>query len=231
MNTSQTKPPGYDSKPFSYFEYSRPEMQAFIPAGCKRVLDVGCGQGNFGEQLKQSRGLEVWGLEPVAAAAAQAVTKLDRVLEGIFDEGADLPTASFDAIIFNDVLEHLMDPGAALRLCHKLLTPGGAVVASIPNIRYFLTQWEVLVKKQWRYEDSGILDRTHLRFFTQPTMLALFTECGYEVEKITGINAFTGGTSRKWLAYRILNGLTLNSMADMKFLQFAVVARRKNGGR
>jgi len=225
MKTNPTKPPGYESKPANYFEYSRPEMLPFIPSNCKRVLDVGCGKGHFGETLKRSRSIEVWGIEPVATAAAEAATKLDHVIEGVFTSEADLPLESFDGIVFNDVLEHLFDPAAALKLAQKLLRPGGVVVASIPNIRHFLALWELIVRKDWRYTDSGILDRTHLRFFTQKSILTLFADCDFKVERIEGISPFWGGTSRKWLPYKILNALTFNAIADMKYLQFAVVAQ------
>src|ERR1017187_4081739 len=109
MKTNSAKPPGYESKPASYFEQARADMLPFVPPDAKRALDVGCGRGNFGELLKSQRKLEVWGLEPVAAPAAEAATKLDRVIEGIFTPEADLPLASFDAVFFNDVLEHRLE--------------------------------------------------------------------------------------------------------------------------
>ena len=225
MNASPTKPPGYETKSADYFEQARAEMLPFVPAGCQRVLDVGCGKGHFGALLKQSRPVEVWGLEPVASAAAEAATKLDRAIEGIFTPDADLPAAGFDAIIFNDVLEHVPDPSAALRLTRKFLRPGGVVVASIPNIRYFPTQWEIVVYGDWQYRDCGILDRTHLSFFTQKSILRLFAECEFKVEKIEGIKSCAGGTARKWMLFKILNALTLKAIDDMKHLQFAVVAK------
>jgi 2-polyprenyl-3-methyl-5-hydroxy-6-metoxy-1,4-benzoquinol methylase len=225
MKTSATKPPGYDAKPGFYFEQARAEMLPFVPADCKRVLDVGCSQGNFGKTLKQSRQVEIWGIEPVASAAALAATKLDRVIEGIFDADSDLPPNYFDAVIFNDVLEHLLEPDAALRVARKLLTANGVIVASIPNIRHFPTLWELVVRAEWRYGDCGILDRTHLRFFTRNSILAMFGECGFTVEKIEGINPQIGGSTRKWLVHKIVNGLTLNAVEDMKYLQFAVVAK------
>jgi 2-polyprenyl-3-methyl-5-hydroxy-6-metoxy-1,4-benzoquinol methylase len=228
MNGNPTKPPGYDTKPASYFEQSRPEMLPFVPSDCKRVLDVGCGRGNFGQALKQERKIEVWGLEPVAAAAAEAATKLDRVIEGIFTPDANLPPANFDVITFNDVLEHLLDPAEALQFAGKLLKPSGAIVASIPNFRHFPAMWDIVVRGEWRYRDSGIFDRTHLRFFTRKSILALFADCNFSVEKIEGLNAYWGdGTdsSPRWRNFKIINGLTLNAIEDMKYLQFAVVAR------
>lgn len=228
LKTNPTKPPGYESKPADYFEQSRPEMLRFVPPGCQRVLDVGCSQGNFGAMLKQTRQIEVWGIEPVATAAAEAAAKLDHVIEGVFAPETDLPPASFDAIFFNDVLEHLFDPAAAIQLSRKLLKPGGAIVTSIPNIRHFPTSWELVVKGQWTYTDWGILDRTHLRFFTKKSIRELFAGCDFKVEQMAGINPCSGGTPRKWRAFKIINGLTLNAIEDMKYLQFAVVARPFN---
>ena len=224
MKTNPAKPPGYESKPASYFEQARADMLPFVPPDAKRVLDVGCGRGNFGELLKSRRKLEVWGIEPVAAPATEAATKLDRVIEGIFAPEADLPPASFDAIFFNNVLEHLFDPAAALRLAHSLLNANGVGVASIPNIRQFSTLWEIVVQGEWRYADSGIMDRTHLRFFTKKSIATMFAEGGFKLDKLEGINPNSGGTPRKWLAFKILNGLTFKAIEDMRFTQFAVVA-------
>lgn len=225
MKADPLTPPGYDLKPSDYFEYARPEMLPFVPPECRRALDVGCGQGNFGELLKKNRPVEVWGIEPVAAAVAKAAPKLDHVIEGIFAPEADLPRESFDAVIFNDVLEHLMDPAAALRLAAELLKPGGVVIASIPNIRQFLVLYDLVVRKEWRYCERGILDRTHLRFFTKQSMLALFADGEFKVERIEGIHPYMSRTARKWLVFEILNALTFNAMEDMKYQQFAVVAR------
>ena len=229
MNPQPAKPPGYESKPEVYFDQARSEMLAFLPPGCQRVLDVGCGRGSFGALLKKNRAVEVWGIEPVAAAAAAAATKLDRVVEGIFTPETDLSAAHFDAIFFNDVLEHLMNPAEALQVAAKLLKPGGVVIASIPNIRHFQAQWEIVVRGEWRYRDCGIFDRTHLRFFTRKSILALFADSGFAVEKIEGINSFWSDASNprppRWRHFQIINALTFGAIADMKYLQFAVVAR------
>jgi 2-polyprenyl-3-methyl-5-hydroxy-6-metoxy-1,4-benzoquinol methylase len=227
MNSNATKPPGYETKNSSYFEQIRSEMLPFVPPECRRLLDVGCGDGNFGELLKQTRSLEVWGIEPVTAAAASAATKLDRVIEGTFSSELDLPSNHFDAIVFNDVLEHLFDPTAALRLARTLLRPGGAIIASIPNIRHFPTLWEVIVHGEWRYQDYGILDRTHLRFFTKKSIIALLTDCELTVARIEGINPNYGGSRGKWRCFRMIKFLTFDSIEDMQYLQFAVVAKTR----
>jgi len=223
-------PPGYETKPSGYFDQARLEMRRFLPTGCQRVLDVGCGRGNFGASLKQSGVREVWGVEPVPAAAAEAATKLDRVFAGLFMPEAGLPAAYFDAVFFNDVLEHVPDPGAALQLTRTLLAPGGVVVASIPNIRHFPTLWEIVVKGDWRYAECGILDRTHISFFTRQSIARLFAEAGFTLDTLEGINPNANGTAKKWRAFQLLNALTFGKIRDMKFLQFAVVARASTTG-
>ena len=218
----------YETKATEYFGYPRPEMVPFLPADCRRVLDVGCADGTFGEALKKTRGIEVWGVEPTKSAAAKAKAKLDRVVEGLFDPGMDLPAGSFDCILFNDVLEHMLAPELALRYARQLLMPGGVVVASIPNIRSFPTLWRLVFHARWEYQDAGVLDRTHLRFFTESSIVDMFEREGFTLEKVSGINAFTGIPNVRrplWLLYRLANALFLSKFDDMKFQQFAVVAR------
>jgi 2-polyprenyl-3-methyl-5-hydroxy-6-metoxy-1,4-benzoquinol methylase len=218
----------YETKASEYFGYPRPEMVPFVPVDCRRVLDVGCADGTFGEALKKTRGIEVWGVEPTKSAAATAKSKLDRVVEGMFDPRMDLPAGSFDCILFNDVLEHMLAPESALRYARSLLSPGGVVVASIPNIRSFPTIWQLMVHARWEYQDAGVLDRTHLRFFTKSSVVDMFEREGFALERISGINAYAGIPNvrwRLWLLYKLMNVLSLGALGDMKFQQFAVVAR------
>jgi 2-polyprenyl-3-methyl-5-hydroxy-6-metoxy-1,4-benzoquinol methylase len=218
----------YETKASEYFGYPRPEMVPFVPVDCRRVLDVGCADGTFGDALKKTRGIEVWGVEPTKSAAATAKSKLDRVVEGMFDPRMDLPAGSFDCILFNDVLEHMLAPESALRYARGLLSPGGVVVASIPNIRSFPTIWQLMVHARWEYQDAGVLDRTHLRFFTKSSIVDMFEREGFALERISGINAYAGIPNvrwRLWLLYKLMNVLSLGALGDMKFQQFAVVAR------
>jgi 2-polyprenyl-3-methyl-5-hydroxy-6-metoxy-1,4-benzoquinol methylase len=222
------KPAGYETKPEYYFQQTRPEMLPFIPANCKRILDVGCGSGGFGQTLKKTRTVEVWGIEPVAKFAAEAASRLDRVIEAPFSRELDFRGMTFDCIIFNDVLEHLLDPAEALSVAKQLLSSGGQIVASIPNIRHFPTIWDLVVRGQWVYRDSGILDQTHLRFFTRKSIEPLFTECGLVVERLQGINRYCtlhNDAPAPWRAFKILNLMSLSCLDDMSYLQFAVAAR------
>jgi SAM-dependent methyltransferase len=217
----------YAEKQADYFEYQRPEMFQLLPVLAKRVLDIGCGSGVFGQSLKKHFGCEVWGVEPDRKSFEKAVPRLDHVVHGYFDDKLELPAGYFDCIFFNDVLEHMIDPAFALGLAKKLLSPRGKIIASIPNIAHFPTVWRLAMRGQWKYTERGILDRTHLRFFTRQSISALFTEAGFAVEHLDGINEYAWnetGDARIWKIYRILSLLPNRSIREMRYLQYAVIA-------
>lgn len=195
---------------------TRPDMVPFVPPR-GRLLDVGCASGGFAWALRQAGFAgELWGLEPTKAAAVEAQDQFDHVIHGLFPE--DGPSGErFDTIVFNDVLEHLVDPWEALRATPQFLAPGGVVVASIPNIRYWPVLKELVLRGQWTYTDSGTLDRTHLRFFTRATVAELFESSGFRVEQVAPTNVLR---AKRWRA-RYVNRLPV----DMRALQYAVVAR------
>jgi len=160
----------------------------FIEAGTDigkraRILEVGCASGYFGLVLKDA-GHTVWGVEISEKAAAIAQTRLDHVHIGGIDSFLDSTSAqeqSFDFIIFGDVLEHLANPADILRRCRNILAPGGRVIASIPNVAHLAIRL-MLLEGRWEYSKLGILDDTHLRFFTRASLIHLFSEAGFEVE-------------------------------------------------
>jgi SAM-dependent methyltransferase len=213
----------YKQKPARYYAESRPEMLPYIPASARVILDVGCSTGLFGAAIKERQTCEVWGVEMFAEAAAAAHERLDRVIHSAFSEELDLPSAHFDCIIFNDCLEHLAVPEEALRLARTLLRNDGVIVSSIPNMRYFPVMRDLLCRARWEYADSGVLDRTHLRFFTVTSIPGTFQRAGLQVERLEGINAFLWGGGAR---FRILNSILLGAIDDMRFQQFAVVATR-----
>ena len=205
----------------AYFQQRRPEMLKFVPKSAVRILDVGCGAGDFAEMLKVERKAEVWGIELIPVAAQKAARKLDRVFTGnIEDDEMALPDEYFDCIICNDVLEHMVDPWRVLRRLRPKLSKKGAIVASIPNIRFYLVMKELLLLKEWEYKDQGVLDRTHLRFFTIKSIRSMFDGSGYRVEVLEGINKY-----RFSWKFRLINKIFFGSLDDMFYEQFACVAR------
>lgn len=170
-----------------YPDSPRPEVAEFVPATTKRLLDVGCFQGAFGARLVE-RGIEVWGVEVDEFAARVASTRLTRVLVGAYP--AVLPAGeTFDCIIFNDVLEHIVDPQRVLAVARSHLTERGCVIASLPNVRNISVIAPLVLYGRWDYADAGLLDRTHVRWFTKSTMRELFEGAGYRVERQVPINA------------------------------------------
>lgn len=207
----------------NYYSYERKEIHSFIPSGIKRTLDVGCASGAFSANLKENLNIEAWGIEMVADVAEIAKNKLDRVLIGTFDEVQnELPEKYFDCIFFNDVLEHMPDPESCLRDIQRHLAPNGHIIASIPNMRYIKVLLDLIFKKDWEYKDSGIMDRTHLRFFTKKSMIRMFDKCGYNIKQIKGIHKIS-----PYSLTSIINFLMFNKMDDVKYIQFVVVASPK----
>lgn len=201
-----------------YYQNDRGDMLPVLPNFYSRVLEVGCGEGNFRENLSLKH--EYWGIEPVKSACMNAVKKLDRALNGTYEETCDqVPDHSFDLIICNDVIEHMDDYNRFLQSIKSKMKSGGCLVASIPNVRYLGNLSELLIRKDWQYKDEGILDRTHLRFFTQKSIYRMLAANGYEVEQFIGINPYWNNSRiRHYLAQVAI--LLLGE--DTRFLQFAV---------
>lgn len=201
-----------------YYEQPRWELQAFIPSAHRRVLEVGCASGQFSALL--GRDAEVWGVEMHEPAAAIARTKLFRVHVGSFDAVApQLPDAYFDLVVCNDVIEHMADDEGFLRRVQSKMAPGAHLMGSIPNMRHWRDLKKLIFRRQWEYADSGVLDRTHLRFYTVDSFRRTLERCGYKVERLEGINRTTGrGTV---LALKLLG---LGAFTDTAYMQYAFVA-------
>src|SRR5215813_15051661 len=157
-----------------YYDRARPEILEVVPTDATRILDVGCGSGWLGQQVKLRQGATVYGIEVVREAAERAAKRLDRVWNAPVETAlAEIPETFFDCIVTADILEHLVDPWTILAQLGKRLVPGSHLVASIPNVGH----WEVvrdLIEGRWQYTSEGLLDRTHLRFFTRRSVPELF---------------------------------------------------------
>ena len=183
-NNDEREPVPMNDKSDSYYENVRNDLIPLISMDAKCVLEVGCAAGMTGQELKKRSGVFVAGIELNAKAAEVARTVLDDVVQGSIED-MDLPYSdgSFDCILFADVLEHLVDPLSALLKVRRLLKKDGTVVASIPNVQFHGVIHK-LIEGNWTYEKEGILDETHLRFFTYKEIGKLFNQAGYSIDAV-----------------------------------------------
>jgi GT2 family glycosyltransferase/ubiquinone/menaquinone biosynthesis C-methylase UbiE len=204
---------------FSYYTFPRERLFEQIPASAGRVLEVGCGAGVLGERLKASgKAAHVTGIELSSHAAALARSRLDEVRIGDVES---MPLEEwrgrFDTLVVADVLEHLRDPWAALFRLRDCLKDGGTVVASIPNISHYKIIKKLLFT-DWRYEPGGILDHTHLRFFTRGSIEDLFRNAGFEILRVE-----REGRERWWSR---LFGALSRRVRDFTAVQYYITARK-----
>ncbi len=170
----------------SYYELFRAEIFNLVPKSTKKFLDIGCGFGSLGAQVKEAYGSNTLGIE----FNSDADTYLSRRLDKHFI--ADIETfdfskldSDFDCIVLADILEHLVDPWVTLSRVKSHLAASGIMIISIPNIRNLNVIGALIMKGEWSYQDSGILDRTHLRFFTRKSMISMFNNLNLEIVKQT----------------------------------------------
>ncbi len=166
-------------------QLNRPLLE-FIDGAPKCALDLGCAMGHFGAELKERfPGVEVIGIDANRAAAAVAATRIDRVICDRLDnlDFAAHGLGNVDAIIAADILEHVPNPWRLLERLRSVLAPDGQLLASIPNVRNLVLLSELVQDGRWSYRPEGLLDITHLRFFTLFEMRRMFEDTGYRTEK------------------------------------------------
>ncbi|MER8701684.1 class I SAM-dependent methyltransferase [Mesorhizobium sp. M1273] len=217
-----------------YQNYGNELVLSLVPTVAKRILDVGCGAGDNGRRLREiRRDIDVFGITHSVEEAAMAAPFLSgvEVLDVEFDSLLPLGTG-FDVIIFSHVLEHLRDPVAVLRRFLPLLTEQGFVVIAVPNTLEWRTRFAFL-RGRFQYGDRGILDRTHLRFFTYATAVAELIEPVRELELLQsrGRGSAPLGPFRNRFLARPLRAL-IDDLAVRKFpnlfaREIALVAKRR----
>ena len=171
----------------TYHQNPRTEIASFIAEPPGTVLDIGCGGGATGRLIKEKfPGTRVIGIEINPRAAEFARQYLDQVICAAIDDvdlAAEAPGAAISTVLLLDVLEHLYDPWRALSRIRSWLAPGTRVLASVPNIRN-LAVLDELAGGRFQYAENGVLDVTHVRFFTKDELRRMFEETGYRVNKL-----------------------------------------------
>jgi SAM-dependent methyltransferase len=233
--------------PEDYYDHARLALLDLFPRPPTRLLDVGCGSGATGAAAKTRwPGAETIGIEIVPEAAQRATARLDRVVAGSA-EALDLAAAGIsgvDGVILADVLEHLVDPWRFLERLRAVLDPSAMVVASIPNIAN-LWLLDELAAGRFAYTADGLLDRTHLRFFTRQSIAALFDGAGYDIERWERITdgRVDDATRRRILGVMLpvplagrvagervtVRGVDDEAYHDLRTIQFTLVARPRTG--
>jgi 2-polyprenyl-3-methyl-5-hydroxy-6-metoxy-1,4-benzoquinol methylase len=182
---------GYADKLEQYFIGERRDIVDRLPEDrvCS-VLEIGCGDGSTGALARKMGKCDRYvGVELMSGPAEVARTRLDTVyIADIEQFELPDPPASYDVLIASEVLEHLVDPWRVLSRLRTALKPGALVFASSPNIAHHSTI-HMLLRGDWKLEDSGRMDRTHLRWFTPRTYEEMFQKCGYEVVSIESVAA------------------------------------------
>ena len=164
-----------------YYAFSRREIAPLLPARAERVLEIGCSSGGTLAWLKQkwpaAQTVGVDGYEPIRETLAK---NADSAI--IHDLEQPLPDLGrFDLILALDILEHLRNPVDTLRDLVTRLGPGGRVIVSVPNVAHHSILRDLLLRRRFDYQEAGILDRTHLRFFTESSAVGLMNEAGLKV--------------------------------------------------
>lgn len=165
-----------------YYNIEKSRMVPFIPDGDNVILDIGCATGRLGRKLRDlHKANELIGVEIFSPAADEAAKFYDKVYRGDI-ESLTLPYKEyFDFVICGDILEHLRDPWTLLDRIHGWLKSDGIFISSIPNIRNWRVIRDLMLCGKWDYVEAGILDNTHLRFFTKSTFLKMQTKAKFEI--------------------------------------------------
>lgn len=198
-----------------YFVEFREEILPLLPVGpIDRALDLGCGSGETSGFLKESGRFKwVCGVEGSPEAAEVARKRIDQVLIGDIEK-IEYPFAkeSFDVILALDILEHLVDPWTLLKTLKQLLKPDGRLIVSLPNVRHCSVLVPLIFFGDWRYSQEGLLDSTHIRFFTKKTAQRMFLNEGFQIEKMDQ----TGG---KRSLSGLINRLTFGILKEFFIFQ------------
>ena len=180
----------YNSKNKNYYKNVRVEIMPLLPEKINRIFEIGCGTGETLSYIKSVKHAK-WagGIELTKTTEKIKENKnIDLIIYGdIENKILPLKKASLDIILCLDVLEHLNNPWLVLKKLKLYLKKDGVIICSIPNVRNYKVLLPLMFLGNWNYSENGILDKTHLRFFTKKTSIKLIEESGFKVNSITSL--------------------------------------------
>lgn len=203
----------------------RHDLLSLVPQSPRRVLSLGCGTGDTELRLQQ-QGAEVTGIDVSAEAIAIASQRLTRaiVADVESDPLPDLQPHSFDVVLCGDVLEHLRFPEHVLDRLRAWLTEDGTFVVAVPNATHHSVLRQLVLHRDWKYENAGLFDRGHYRLFTKKSLLRLLDERGFRVEAVTFLRPLSGRL--KWIWWLLRPLAWLFPALDEYFVQTWTVRAR-----
>jgi SAM-dependent methyltransferase len=203
-----------------YYALVRKEVETVLPDRVGSVLEIGCGAGATMAWIRTIRPVDyAVGAEIVPHMAERARHVFDDVIVGDIEAQPLPPQEKFDTVIALDVLEHLADPWGMVRKLSQLLKENGVFVASVPNVGHWSVIFPLFFRGRWEYQDEGLLDRTHLRFFDEPRARALFEGAGFRIEKLDYVKNCPGRTpGQRWRVQKYLGPLLPHHWFNFQFL-------------
>ena len=206
----------YRNKQADYFSLEREIFKNAITGSGLVILDIGCGTGVLGKYFMSHQQCKVYGIEINSEAYEIAKDNLVEVIRANV-ETLDLPYKSdmFDIVIMGDVLEHLVNPIGAISKLMRVLKPGGKILITVPNVRHWKVIFRLLCRDEWKYMPWGILDYTHLRFFTKSSIIGMMNENGFNVTKADWV---IQKPSKSSLINKVTFGLFSGLLASHTFL-------------
>ena len=211
---------GYSAKPEGYFGHTRTEVLRLLPQKVGRIVDIGGGSGATLSLIKQNfPDVVTICMDHHAASVATARQRGHIGIVCDVESGIPDEIGECDAVLCLDVLEHLIDPWKVLRNLYLHMKPAARIVLSVPNVRYLPVSAGLLFKGRWELTSEGVLDSTHLRFFTRSSALAMLRNAGFELIRI---EAKLGPVRRGVIA----DTLTLGLLRDLFSIQFLLVGTR-----
>ena len=208
-------------------------MVGFLPSSYSTIIEIGCGEGIFLNNLKTK--CEVWGVEPNESAANLALKNMQNILIGKYSEvESQIPEQYFDLVICNDVIEHLADYDGFLDSITRKMKAGAFLVGSVPNVRFYGNLKSLLISRDWEYVESGILDKDHLRFFTERSLRRYLERHGFVIDLFKGINkqGFHKISLKGLIRSLLISGaiaITLGSYSDIRYMQFGFRVQKNDG--